>query len=87
MFIATVDSKTNLSNVEKFTYLKGSLSSVALEAVSGLPHTNDSYLVASDLLFKRFGKTNLVVNVLYTKLVDLPAPSTKQSSLRKFMTT
>ena len=35
MFIATVDSKTNLSNVKKFTYLKGSLSGVALEVVSG----------------------------------------------------
>ena len=55
-----------------------------MEAVSGLPQTNYSYLVARNQLFERFGKTNLLVTALYTKLVDLPAPSTKPSSLRKF---
>ena len=48
-FEATVDSKKDLSNVEKFTYLKGFMKEDALKVIGGLTLTNDNYTQALEL--------------------------------------
>ena len=53
-FKNTVDS-SDLTNVEKFTYLKQFLSGEALSTLEGLPITNDNYIVALELLRERYG--------------------------------
>ena len=42
-FEAMIDIKEDLSEIEKFTYLKGYFRDSALEAISGLPLTMDNY--------------------------------------------
>ena len=61
-FEAAIHSKDNLSNVEKFTYLKGFLKDTALSTIEGFPLTNDNYANALELLRQRYGNTQLVIN-------------------------
>jgi hypothetical protein len=51
---------TKLSNIKKFSYLKGKLHGQAQSAISGLTLSNENYDVAVDILKERFiwGRTN-----------------------------
>ena len=81
-FNAAVHENASLSAVEKFTYLRGRLTGEALSSLSGVPLTNDNYLVALDLLKERFGDVQTIVDAHYVALINLPAASTESSSLR-----
>ena len=54
-YSSTVHSKTNLNDIDKFTYLKSLLSEAALETISGLTLTSDNYSEAIELLKNRYG--------------------------------
>ena len=43
---ASIDNKEELSNVEKFEYLKGYLKGTALNTIEGFPMTNENYATA-----------------------------------------
>ena len=80
-FLAAVDGNDRLTPVEKFAYLRGKLEGDALTAVAGLLLTNVNYPVAVDLLRKRFGDKQRIVDAHFRALMDLPAATT--SSLLK----
>ncbi|XP_045216914.2 uncharacterized protein LOC123566652 [Mercenaria mercenaria] len=84
-FECTVHSNKRLSDIEKFTYLQSKLFGEAKSAISGLPLTNANYHVALSLLKERFGNAHEVVDLHYSKLVNLTPPMNKTSSLRVFL--
>lgn len=69
-FVASVDSR-DIQDVDKLTYLMGSLEGTALETVQGLLTTNENYKIAVDLLKKRFGNKNTIINAHYDALSKL----------------
>ena len=52
-FESTIHSKTNISNVDKFSYLTSFLCKSAYDTISGLAPTNQNYLEAVQLLKNR----------------------------------
>ena len=49
-YYSSVHVKTNISEIDKFTYLKSLLSESAFETISGLTLTSDNYVEAIKLL-------------------------------------
>ncbi|MCP4491485.1 MAG: DUF1759 domain-containing protein [Gammaproteobacteria bacterium] len=78
-FASSVDAQ-NISQVQKLTYLRGFLKGRALQAIEGLPITNENYNVAKNLLVKRFGDDGVVKEALYSQLRRLP-PVTRLRAL------
>ena len=70
-FEAAVHQNEQLSDVEKYTYLKSYLRGVAAEAIEGLPVTSENYHHARDVLEKRYGKPQLVISTHMSKLMKL----------------
>ena len=71
-FDATVHARTDISYIEKFTYLKGFLTDGALQTIEGLPLTNDNYENAREILQKRYGNPQLIVSSRMNSLLKLP---------------
>ena len=61
-FDATIHARIDITNIEKFTYLKGFLNGSALQTIDGLPLINDNYVNARDMLQKSFGNPQLIVS-------------------------
>ena len=78
-FLVAVDGNERLAPAEKFVYLKGKLEGDALAAVAGLPLTNVNYPVVVDILRKRFGDKQRIIDAHYRALMELPAASTSCS--------
>ncbi|XP_028512939.1 uncharacterized protein LOC114574468 [Exaiptasia diaphana] len=55
-FSATIDENNNLSNVQKMSYLSGTLKDEAARAIAGLPMTSNNYEKATQILKERFGQ-------------------------------
>ena len=70
-FSATVDCNDSLSDVEKFSYLKGLLGGEAEKCVEGISLTGDNYKEALGLLKERFGNSQLIVASHMSKLLKL----------------
>ena len=69
MFQSSIDEQ-NLPAVSKFSYFKGLLKESALSAVQGV--TIENYEVVIKLLKDRFGRKEVIVESLYSKLQNLP---------------
>ena len=61
IFNATVHSNSKLTDIEKFSYLKGYLCGTAEKCIEGLPLTNENYKEAWTLLVERFGNPQLII--------------------------
>ena len=59
---SAVHKQPNLSDVDKFSYLRTLLSATASESISGLALTNENYNEAVNLLNERFGNKQLLIN-------------------------
>ena len=70
-FDAMVHVRIDISNIEKFTYLRGFLSGSALQTIEGMPLTSDNYIIAKDLLEKRYGNPQLIVSCHMNALLKL----------------
>ena len=70
-FDAAVNSRPNLSNIEKFTYLKSFLEGIALQAIEGFPLTSENYIRAWNLLIERYGNPQLVISSHMNNLIKL----------------
>ena len=81
---STINSNANLTDVQKFTYLKSQLEGTAARVVEGFAMTNANCVRAIDLLKERFGKQQKTTHAAMQALIKLPAPSSKVSSLRNF---
>ena len=66
-----IDSKRNLSGAAKLTYLRGYLKGYALKVISHLPITDDSYMVAIDLLNEEFYDVNQIIDDIFKKVLTL----------------
>ncbi|KAF0748221.1 Uncharacterized protein FWK35_00023001 [Aphis craccivora] len=55
-FVALVDSRSNISNIEKFYYLVSCLELKASEVIKGITGSNDTYSLAWKALVERFDK-------------------------------
>ena len=81
-FECTVHRNTKLSDIEKFSYLKGKLYGQAQSAISGLTLSNENYDVAVDILKERFGDIQTAVNTHYVELINLPQVTNRTTDLR-----
>ena len=82
-------SQKDLSNVEKFHYLRGYLKGEALRAIDGLAVTNENYSEAYEILEKRFGNKLVIVNSHMEELCLIEAVEDKDDTkgLRKLYDT
>ena len=70
-FESTIHSKTNISNIDKFSYLTSFLCKSAHDTISGLAPTNQNYLEAVQLLKNRYGNPQLLINTYMEQFVQL----------------
>ena len=68
-----------MSQVAKFSYLKGVLKCSAAASISGIPVTIENYELAIKLLKEKFGTKEAIIGSLYAKLQNLPKVCNKFS--------
>ena len=83
MFEASVHNEKRYVNIDKFTYLKSKLSGDALEAIAGYQLLNENYQIVVDVLKKRFGNKQVVIDSYYHNLSHLPVATNQAISLRQ----
>jgi len=87
-FIALVDSRSNISNIEKFYYLLSCLELEASEVVKGITVSNDTYSLAWAALVDRFDKPRRLASFLLDTVLSAPISQQESiSSLNKFLNT
>lgn len=70
-FSTTVDRKTNIPNVVKFTYLKSALNKNALDTIPGLTVTNENYDIALKIWKERYAKKKKKKLFVYGKFYEI----------------
>ncbi|XP_053402668.1 uncharacterized protein LOC128557990 [Mercenaria mercenaria] len=83
-FESTIHYNVNLTDVQKFSYLKSQLEHTAARVIDGFAMTNANYTRAIDLLKERFGQQHKITHATMQTLLQLPAPSNTLYSLRHF---
>lgn len=83
-FSSSVDGK-KISKVDKFSYLQACLEGEAREAIQGLETTELNYDIAITTLKEKFGKTNLVIDAHYKKLIDLQRKNNSSIEIRRLL--
>ncbi|KAL4143914.1 hypothetical protein QTP88_006168 [Uroleucon formosanum] len=73
IFSALVDTRSNLSNIDKMYYLIGCLKGAAAEAVRGIPVSADNYELVMNTLSNKFNRPRLVATSLVDKLLQSSA--------------
>ena len=71
-FDATIHDRVDITDIEKFTYLRGLLRGSALQSIEGMPLTNHNYNSAKELLEKRSSNPQLIVSSHMNALIKLP---------------
>ena len=66
-----------------FNYLKSKLQGEALAAISGYQLSNKKYAVVVEVLKKRFGNQQLIIDAHYRHLSHIPPASNQVSKLRQ----
>ncbi|XP_044184810.1 uncharacterized protein LOC122964955 [Acropora millepora] len=72
-FKSAVDDNPSLSDIDKFNYLRSLLEGSAAGAIRGLPLTAENYGAARDILKKRFGQPQIIINAHMEGLVKVAA--------------
>ena len=70
-FTTAIHNKPNINNVHKFNYLVGYLEGQAKRTVEGFNITNENYQKALDLLYKRFGNTQVIITTHMNELLKI----------------
>ena len=83
-FGAAVADDGNLSNIQKFQYLKAQLDGEAARTIAGLPLTNSNYSEAITLLEERYGQTHKIISCYMKALWELQKPSDNVPSVKDF---
>ena len=81
-FKASID-KGKYSSVDKMNYLKSKLTKEALDAISGYQLSNSNYEVVVEVLKRRFGNAQLIIDAHYRSLAHLPAATNQSGKLRQ----
>jgi hypothetical protein len=82
-FHVKVDTRTDISDVNKFDYLYGLLEGDALAAVKSLIPSSANYEVLKNTLIDNFGKNRKIVRAHVLRMLRIPRPDMKGSSSRK----
>ena len=85
-FDNNVNSRDDLEQSAKLTYLLQSLDGEPREMIKGLSHTDDNYLIAINSLHDRYADSIKQTEVLLQKFFNLPSPRHNAKELRKFLT-
>ena len=85
-FHNNVDSRDDLEQSAKLTYLLQSLEGEPREMIAGLSHTDDNYRTALDSLHDRYVDPIQQTEVLLQKFFNLPTPRHNAMELHKFLT-
>ncbi|XP_077868420.1 uncharacterized protein LOC144359010, partial [Saccoglossus kowalevskii] len=83
-FKATIDSNPQISEIQKFTYLRSLVTDEAKRLIDGYQTTEANYKSAYALLEKRYGDTQLIVQAHMESLWSHPVPSYNATSLKDF---
>ena len=75
-FDAAIGQKKRLTDVEKFTYLRGYVEGSALECIKGFPLTNENYDEALNLLKERYGNTQIIIATHMNQIINLEKVNT-----------
>lgn len=87
IFNALIDSDNNLSEVQKFLYLKTALEGEPLTLIEDLKATNENYKLAFDTLKNRYDNKLSIVHSHIKTLLELPQMHRVNSTnLRDFIT-
>ena len=81
-FVASIHNNEELSDVERFSYLKGLLTGPAAATVAGLALTESIYQNAVELLKTRFENKQVIVNCHMDRLMNI-APLSSGANVNK----
>ena len=84
IFQTTIDQNKQLSDTEKFCYLKSRVDGDAKEAISGLLLSTENYEIAKGLLKERFGNDQWIINFHLSQLINLQPALNSTMGLRLF---
>lgn len=88
LFNALIVDNNQLSNIQKFIYLKSSLKGEPIKLIENLPLTNDNFEIALTTLKKRYNNKLFVINAHLKTLLEFPSISRcTANNLREFITT
>ncbi|KHJ85669.1 Pao retrotransposon peptidase, partial [Oesophagostomum dentatum] len=82
-----IHSNHQLSNTDKFLFLKQALKGSAAALLSTMPVIGENYEKAIKLLDKRFNKSGCIADLLITELERLPPAQTDAASCRRTLET
>lgn len=84
-FNSAIHSRHDLEPVEKFHYLRSYLTGDAKQAIQGLSITNENYLNAVGILEERFANIEMIKDIHFRALWELPSVSKDNTrQLRQF---
>ena len=72
-FKSAVDDNPSLPDIDKFSYLRSLPEGSAAGAIRGLPLTAENYCAAKNILKKRFGQPQIIINAHMEGLVKVAA--------------
>ncbi|XP_055589601.1 uncharacterized protein LOC129741833 [Uranotaenia lowii] len=78
MFSSLIHNNEQLSDIDKFTYLRSAISGEALQEISSIELSADNYQVACDMLEKRYENKKLIVKAYLDALFGIE-PLKKES--------
>lgn len=84
-FESAVHTNENISEIDKFNYLKSKLVGEAESAVAGLTLSKENYSVAVKILHERFGNRQEAIDLHYNMLMDIRPPRNTNEDLRIFV--
>ena len=82
-FVSMIDSSFMLNDIQKFHYLKTSLSGEPAALLSDIPVTSMNYAIACKKLSSRYERPEIIVESLINQFVNIPHVKSNNSSLRK----
>ena len=86
-FDANINSRKDVSDVDKFAYLKGVLVGNAKERIKNFPVTNENYAKVIEILKSTYACKEKIIWDLIYKLNDVKNPAYKFNELDSFRTT
>ena len=81
-FDATITSNEHISDVEKFTYLRGFLEGEAERCIEGITLIGENFSQAMGLLRQRYGNPQLIISAHMEKLFELERISGSRASIK-----
>ena len=82
-FDATITRNGSISEVEKFTYLRGYLSGEAEKCIEGITLTGDNFERAMTLLRERYGNPQLIISTRMDNLIKLEKNSGYRAPIKE----